>query len=171
MRAFFFDRDGTIIVNKHYLSTPLGIRFLPCAFDVLRLIQSKGFKLFLITNQSGVKRGYYSKDRIELIHREITLRLMQEKIFITEIAYCEHHPAERCPCRKPDTLMLKRLLRKYNINPSESYMVGDRKEDIVLGKKFNMKTIFLSNISPLSTEVSPDYFICSLCEIPELLNG
>jgi D-glycero-D-manno-heptose 1,7-bisphosphate phosphatase len=171
MKAFFLDRDGTLIVNKHYLSTPLGIRFLPCVFEVLRLILSKGYRLFLVTNQSGIKRGYYSKDRIEIIHREIVLRLAQEKVFFTDISYCEHHPSERCPCRKPGTLMIKRLLRQYDINLSDSYFVGDRKEDILLGKEFNMKTILITNNNLFNMEVVPDYFISSFCELPQIING
>jgi len=170
MKAFLFDRDGTLIINKHYLSSPTGIRFLPCAIDTLKYLSSNGYKLFVITNQSGVKRGHYSKSRIDEIHRELMMRLQVEKVYISGIFYCEHHPNERCNCRKPGDYFLKLLIRKYDLDPSVSYFVGDRREDIEFGKKWGLKTILIKN--PLNVEIVnlADYAIDSLCEIPVILN-
>lgn len=169
MKAFLFDRDGTLIVNKHYLSTPAGIRFLPCVFDTLKFLLSKGYKLFIITNQSGIKRGYYSRDRIEEIHRELLIRLKSEKIHISEIFYCDHHPNERCNCRKPGNYFLKVLQRKYEMEPLDSFFVGDRREDIEFGKRLGLKTILIR--TPINQEFShlADYAIDSLCEIVKIL--
>lgn len=148
----------------------MGIRFLPCAFDTLRFLLSKGYRLFIITNQSGTKRGYYSRNRIEEIHRELLMRLKTEKIHISEIFYCDHHPNEHCNCRKPGSYFLKVLLRKYEMEPSNSYFVGDRREDLELGKKLGLKTILIK--TPINQEFSylADYVIDNLCDIFKILN-
>lgn len=169
MNAVFFDRDGTLIVNKHYLSTPTGIRFQNCTIELLKHLVKLNYKIFIITNQSGVKRGYYSKDRIDTIHREIMLRLTQEKVRITDIVYCHHHPKELCPCRKPNNLLLKKLIWKYDIDPVKSYVIGDRLEDVLLGKSLNLKTILLSSL-PCNPSVYPDFWVPSLCDVFKIIN-
>ncbi|HOK23696.1 MAG TPA: HAD-IIIA family hydrolase [Candidatus Hydrothermia bacterium] len=169
MKAFFFDRDGTLIVNKHYLSTTTGIKFVECAFAVLYEIQRRGYHIFIITNQSGIKRGYLSRPRVEEIHREILLRLKQEKIEIKEIYYCDHHPNERCSCRKPEGYFLKTAIRRFDIDPSSSFVVGDKQDDILLGRKFGFKTIFLTH--DVKQELVPfaDFCVTNLCSIFEIL--
>ncbi|MEO0286654.1 MAG: HAD family hydrolase [candidate division WOR-3 bacterium] len=170
MKAAFFDRDGTLIVNKHYLSSPTGIRFQPCAFELLRHLLRLSYKIFIVTNQSGVRRGFYSRERVDEINREMLLRLNQEKVHVTEVVYCPHHPKERCPCRKPQNLLLKELVRRYNIDTAKSFVIGDRVEDVLLGKSLNIKTILLTNeLTTLSER--PDFFVSSLCEIFKIING
>ncbi len=171
MKAFFFDRDGTLIVNKHYLSTPLGIRFLPCVEDLLKQIYTLGYKIFIITNQSGVKRGYYSRDRIIEIHREMIYRLQGQHILVSNILFCDHHPKEGCGCRKPGGYFVEKLIREYDLDINSSFFVGDRKEDILLGKKYGFKTILIASKQLQSNIYGADFFVSSPCEILNIING
>jgi histidinol-phosphate phosphatase family protein len=154
MRAVFLDRDGTLIEDKNYLSTPLYIRFLPGVLDGLRLLKDSGFELFIVTNQSGVSRGFLSLERLFEIHRELIGRLKGEGISIKEVHFCPHHPGERCGCRKPGIHMLLRIKDRYpEIDFGSSFIIGDRESDILLGKNLGLKTVFVGGEVP----VKPDY--------------
>ncbi len=132
-RAIFLDRDGTVIEEKGYLNTPEQIRFKKGVIEGLRLLQKQGFYLFIVTNQSGTKRGWVSRKRVERINRELIMRLKTNKVFIKDIAVCYHHPKEHCNCRKPKPFMIYRLLHKYpEIDISNSYVIGDKDSDVRL---------------------------------------
>lgn len=132
-RAIFLDRDGTIIEEKGYLNTPLFIRLKKGVIEGLQLLQKNGFYLFIVTNQSGVKRGWVSKKRVMRINRTLIQLLKEYKVFIKDIGVCFHHPKERCACRKPKPFMIFRLLKKYpEVNIKDSYVIGDRDSDVKL---------------------------------------
>ncbi len=132
-RAIFLDRDGTIIVDKGYLNTPEFIRFKKGVVEGLKLLQDAGFYLFIVTNQSGVKRGWVSRRRILRINRVLIELLKQQKVFIKDIGICFHHPRELCRCRKPAPFMIFRLLKKYpEVSIEDSYVIGDKDSDIRL---------------------------------------
>ncbi len=146
MRAVFLDRDGTIIKDMVYLSDPERLRFLKGSIEGLKALTRAGYLLFIVTNQSGVSRGYLSLDRLHRIHRLMDQYLRREGIQIKEYAYCPHHPNERCRCRKPETFMIRRILKNYpEINLSRSFMVGDKITDVELGKRMGMKTILITD--------------------------
>jgi len=169
MKAIFLDRDGTLIKNFHYLSSPERIRFTPCALDFLRLARKKEYLIFVITNQSGIKRGYFSRDRLEAIHRELLLRLKSEKIAIEGIFYCDHHPNERCSCRKPKPYLIKRVLFQYPLDLAGSFMVGDRPEDVALGYSMGIKTIYLGNPESLAPGLTPHFVSKDFCNLLYIL--
>lgn len=141
-RAIFLDRDGTIIKDRGYLNTPEFLRFKTGVISGLRLLQDKGFYLFIVTNQSGVKRGWVSRERVLEINRTLIMRLKQNKIFIKDIGVCFHHPKELCRCRKPATFLILRLLKKYpEINITNSYVIGDKDSDVKLALNVGAKGI------------------------------
>jgi len=168
MRAVFLDRDGTIIEDMVYLSDPERLRFLKGAVEGLKRLYSAGYELFVVTNQSGLKRGFLSLERLLVIHRKLDLLLRREGIIVKKFAFCPHHPNERCRCRKPETFMVKRILKEYpDIDLEESYTVGDKYTDILLGQKVGTKTILIGNRD--AGKARPDYIARDLLQASEII--
>lgn len=167
-KAIFFDRDGTLIEDKHYLSSPVYLRFKKGVFETLNVLQNRGYKLFIISNQSGIKRGYFSYKRALRIMRELVNRLKMEKVLIEGVYFCPHHPGERCPCRKPETFLLKKIKKIYpELDFTRSYFVGDKKDDIETGKRYGIKTILLS--SDCKKKFEADFCIKSFSELLHII--
>ena len=153
-KAFFLDRDGVIIKDVGYLTSPKQISFLNKTFKTLRYIQNKNFLLIIITNQSVVGRRLISKKELDRIHIVIKKKLKSKGINIKDIFYCPHHPTQgeglykiRCLCRKPGNLMLKRAIKKWNIEKNKSFMIGDKISDQKCAKKTKIKFFFRSRLN------------------------
>lgn len=153
MKAVFLDRDGTIIKNVPYLNDSKKIEFLPYVFEGLKILISNGFNLFIVTNQSGVSRGFIKLKELEEIHKRIKNILKKEGIKIKDIVYCPHLPEDNCNCRKPKTGLIEFLLKKYKIDLKKSYLIGDKDEDILLAKNTGIKSISVSD----KINVEPDF--------------
>jgi D-glycero-D-manno-heptose 1,7-bisphosphate phosphatase len=128
------DRDGTIIVERNYLSTPDDVELIPSAINGLRLLQESGFGLVVVTNQSGIGRGFFTVGRLQEIHVRMMELLGEHKITIDGIYHCPHHPRDSCACRKPRPLLVTRAANELGFEPSSSYYIGDKMCDIQLGK-------------------------------------
>jgi D-glycero-D-manno-heptose 1,7-bisphosphate phosphatase len=124
------DRDGTIIVDKVYLSDPDGIEFAPGAIEGLRLLRDAGFELVLITNQSGIARGYFDAARLEQIHDRLQSMLAAEDLRLKAIYVCPHGPDDGCDCRKPAPGMVKSAMRELGFGPDEAVLIGDSDADM-----------------------------------------
>ncbi len=147
--AVFLDRDGTIIEDKHYLNTPEQIRYLKGVREGLILLKRHGFELFVVSNQSGVGRGYFGFEMMRRINRRIELDLHSWGVSITQSEFCPHHPNERCDCRKPGTAMFERIFHLHpELDLSRSFMVGDSKRDMVSAEKVGLKKVLLSSKPP-----------------------
>lgn len=142
-KAIFIDRDGTIIADKHFLSSPEGIEVLPGVADALRRLKKAGFLLMMITNQSGVGRGYFSENTVQEIHDRLQMLLKGKGVRLDDIFICPHHPDDGCECRKPKIKLFEDAIRKYSIDPRRSYAVGDKPGDVEAGKRAGCKTVFL----------------------------
>lgn len=132
-KAIFLDRDGVIIDNQkhYYIWKPEQLTLIDGIFENLRLLQQKGFQLFIVSNQGGISRGLYSKDDILKLHDELIETFRKNQITISDISFCPHHnKSEKCLCRKPESLMIDKLIAKYNLNPEESFMIGDSESDM-----------------------------------------
>lgn len=143
-KAVFLDRDGTIIYEKPgvYLSDPRRVRLYKSAKPALQLLQKKGFKLFIVSNQSGIGRGYFTEKEVNEVHARLLHLLRPVKI--SEIVFCPHAPYEVCECRKPLPKMGNYLIKKYKIDPTHSYMIGDKKADIEFGHALGCKAILVT---------------------------
>lgn len=144
MKAVFLDRDGTIIHEKPgvYLSDPKKVRPYKSAVKALQLLEKKGFKLFIVSNQSGIGRGYFTEDTVNKVHERMLQLLRPVKI--TEIVFCPHAPNEECDCRKPKPKMGRDLIKKYKIDPKHSYMIGDKKADVEFGHALGCKAVLVT---------------------------
>jgi len=141
--AVFLDRDGTINELIPYLGDHNKFNFLPKAKKALSLLQSNGFKLIIVTNQSGIGRGFFSLTDLEKVHKKMALLLANNSIIIDGIYYCPHVPEDKCECRKPKLKMLEKARKELHIDINKSYFIGDSLSDILAGSKFGCKTILV----------------------------
>lgn len=131
-KCLFLDRDGIINKDIAYAHKPEHIEFVPGIFEVCRFMQKRGFIIIIVTNQSGIARGYYSeadfKELTSWMHKEFIRR----GIHISAVYHCPHHPniTGPCLCRKPKPGMLKQAIKRFHINPKQSYMIGDKITDM-----------------------------------------
>lgn len=137
--AVFLDRDGTIIHDKGYLSDPKKIDYFSNTVEALKLLKKAGFILVVVTNQSGVARGYFAENDIKIIHTQIKGDLLKQKAAPDAFFYCPHYPGGKvksfsrvCHCRKPKTGMVKQALKSLPIDLKRSFMVGDKMDDLML---------------------------------------
>jgi D-glycero-D-manno-heptose 1,7-bisphosphate phosphatase len=129
-RLALIDRDGTIIVDKVYLSDPDGVEFAPGAVEGLRLLRDAGFALVLITNQSGIARGFFDVAMLERIHDRLKSMLAAEDLKLEAIYFCPHGPDDGCDCRKPRPGMPRRAMRDLGFEPDEAVVIGDSDADM-----------------------------------------
>lgn len=129
-KALFLDRDGTIVDYVPYLSKPEQVMIPLGAALALKQWQDAGYLLVIVTNQSGIGRGYFTTSDLEAIHARICQEYANFKVFFHDILVCPHHPAEACQCRKPSPYMLFQSSKKHKIDVSRSFFVGDAPSDI-----------------------------------------
>lgn len=129
-RLALIDRDGTIIVDKVYLSDPDGIEFAPGAIEGLQLLRDAGFALVLITNQSGIARGYFDVATLERIYDRLKFMLAAEGLQLKAIYFCPHGPDDGCDCRKPAPGMIRKAMRDFAVRPHEAVIIGDSDADM-----------------------------------------
>jgi D-glycero-D-manno-heptose 1,7-bisphosphate phosphatase len=156
-KAVFLDRDGTIIEDKHYLADPAGVVLLPGAVEALRLLQEAGYLLIVISNQSGVGRGYFSEEAVAAVQQRVEELLGEEGVTLDAFKYCPHGPDEGCACRKPKPGMLLEVAAKFDVTLSESASIGDRTRDAEAGLAAGCATnIVLGSVesgSPLESAI------------------
>lgn len=160
----FLDRDGTIIVDKAYLNDPEEVEFFSGVIDGLKKLVDKGFKLVIVTNQSGIARGLVKVENLDKIHQKIVEVLKNHNVEIYKIYYCPHLPEENCDCRKPKTGMVREI--EHLIDKERSFMVGDKEIDVVFGKNLSIKTIL---ISKEDVQSNADFVVKNFSEAVELI--
>ncbi len=151
-KAVFIDRDGTLIKDVPYNANPALIEFLPDAIETLSALKKNKFLLILISNQSGVARGFFSVEQLEKMHDVIQQTLSNFNVKLDAIYYCPHHPEGKikeytieCECRKPKPGLIFKAAAAYNIDLNNSWMVGDILNDVEAGNAAGCKTILLDN--------------------------
>lgn len=146
-RAVFLDRDGTINEEVGYLSDPAQVTLLPGAAEALARLRDAGFKLVVVTNQSGIARGYMSEADLAAVNESLARQLEGQGAGIDEYYFCPHHPEhgdkKDCDCRKPRPGMAKRAAREHGIDLGRSYFVGDKCSDVELGINAGGKSVLV----------------------------
>lgn len=139
-KAVFLDRDGTINVDKDYVYKLEDLEILPNVIEGLKKLQ-KEYKLIIVTNQSGIARGYYTESDYINFRNELLKRLNKRGIFLSGDYRCPHIKEDNCNCRKPKTGMLEEAARNFNLDLRECWMIGDSLSDIQAGKNAGCRTI------------------------------
>lgn len=137
------DRDGTIIYDKHYLSDPDGVELLPGAVEGLRRMVEMGFKLVVLTNQSGVGRGYYTHEDVVACNERMKDLLAAQGVEIESVYYCPHAPEDECRCRKPAPGLMEQAVQEHGFTPKDAFMVGDKQADMGVGRNTGATTILV----------------------------
>jgi D-glycero-D-manno-heptose 1,7-bisphosphate phosphatase len=131
-KALFLDRDGIINMDHGYVYKIEDFEFTEGIFDLLQLFTKHGYLLFIVTNQSGIGRGYYTLEEFKTLTRWMIKTLHENGIEIKEVQYCPHTPNENCICRKPNIGMIENILTHHDIDLDNSWMIGDKQSDIDL---------------------------------------
>jgi D-glycero-D-manno-heptose 1,7-bisphosphate phosphatase len=129
-RFALLDRDGTVVIDKVYLSDPADLEFAPGAIEGLRLMRDAGLRFILVTNQSGVARGYFDEKTLDGIHARLRAMLAGEGIDLEAIYHCPHGPWDDCRCRKPQPGLLLDAMADFCFSPDEAVLIGDSDADM-----------------------------------------
>ena len=133
IRHILLDRDGTVIAERHYLAHPDGVELLPGAGEALARLARTGADLYLVTNQSGIGRGYYAEADFQAVQARLLELLAPHGAPITDTAHCPHTPEAGCNCRKPALGLFTRLALAHGLDPSATAVIGDKACDIAFG--------------------------------------
>ena len=148
-KAIFLDRDGTINVEKDYIYKSEDLVFEEGTIEALKTFKNLEYILIVVSNQSGIARGYFTEEDLNIFNNNMNEILKKNGVEITEFYCCPHHPdgigeyKKVCECRKPNNKMIEDAIKKYNIDRKKSYMVGDKISDIEAGFKSNLKTVLV----------------------------
>lgn len=180
--AVFLDRDGTIIVGIDYLSSPDQVKLNTNAAEAIKKFNDMGYFVIIITNQSGVARGYFNEDKLKEINNELIRQLKTKCAKIDAVYYCPHLPdnllkdnEKPCNCRKPKPSMIQEAAKKFNINLKHSIMVGDTPGDIMAGKNAGCKTALIDKGKEFydykrdPESCHPDHVVKDLMDVAMLL--
>ena len=172
-RFVLLDRDGTIIKECHYLSDPQQVELLAGAAEGLRQIQEMGLGAIAVTNQSGIGRGFFDEKRLLEIHQRMLELLTAESVYLEDIYFCPHTPADNCSCRKPLAGLVEQAAEKYGFNPQDSFVIGDKPCDIELGQRvgaitFLVRTGYGAEVATSQT-VAPDYVVDDVLEAARII--
>jgi D-glycero-D-manno-heptose 1,7-bisphosphate phosphatase len=168
-KAIFLDRDGVINIDKQYVSRIEDFEFQRGIFELLRFLQDKGYLLIIVTNQSGIGRGYYTQQDFDFLTKWKLEQLEDAGIHITKIYHCPHAPEKDCNCRKPAPGMLLAAQKEFDIDMQSSWMIGDKKSDIDAGKNAGIgKTVFVSK-DKCREESGANFCVKDIGEIAELV--
>lgn len=163
-RAVFLDRDGTMNRDVPYCRRPGDFELFPHTARAVKRLNESGYKVIIITNQSGVARGYFTEETLARIHQKMRDQLAEKDAHIDGIYYCPHHPDDNCDCRKPKPKMVLQAAQEHDVDLKRSFMVGDKPMDIQLGQSVGCRTVLIpSDPGDAGSEpCSPDYTAADL---------
>jgi heptosyltransferase-2 len=139
----FLDRDGTINRDTGYVKAPQELELLPGAATAIARLKQAGARVVVVTNQSGIARGYFTMEGLTAIHAQLRSLLMAEGTGVDAIYFCPHHPDHGCLCRKPGTLMIDRARKELHLPSDQYYMVGDQVRDIELAQRIQARSVLV----------------------------
>ena len=145
--AIFLDRDGTINEEMGYINHIDRFKIFPFVAESIKIFSNNGFKTFVVTNQSGLARGYFTEELLEDVHKKLIDYLLENGTKLDGVYFCPHHPTEgigkyrkNCNCRKPKTGLIEKAVKEHDIDLKNSFMIGDRYKDMKFAKNLNLKS-------------------------------
>jgi D-glycero-D-manno-heptose 1,7-bisphosphate phosphatase len=172
-RFAIFDRDGTLIVERNYLSDPAEVKLIPGAALALRRLTDMGIGLAIVTNQSGIGRGFFGEEQLHAVHRRMGELLAAEGVALPPIYWCPHRPEDDCTCRKPLPGLLERAGVELGFDPEECFVIGDNACDIELGKRVLATSLLVrtgyGRQFAAESAVVPDYIVDDVAQAADLI--
>lgn len=168
-RAVFLDRDGTLIVDHGYIHKPSQVELLPGVIDALIKLKKLEFELIIISNQSGIGRGFFTREEVELVNQHLHHLLIKHGIALTDIYYCPHSPDDMCICRKPKPGLILQALKEHNIDAKQSYFVGDKWTDVQAAIAAGVQPVLLSKNHHIFIDTVPILIVDSLLKWTKLI--
>ena len=169
------DRDGTLNVERRYLSDPTQVELIDGAADGLRHLRALGVELLVITNQSGVGRGYFTERTLDAIHCRLGECLSAAGVDLSAIYVCPHAPADGCRCRKPGIALLERAARERGFDPRDVFVIGDKASDVEMGRRAGSTTLLVRTGygADVAAEgnVNADFVVDDLREAARVIEG
>ena len=173
-KTCFLDRDGVLIKQVNYLSSPEQVFISNTSLKALKTLRDNGYLIIVVTNQGGVARGYYSEESISVIHKEIERQLNEHDLHIDHYYYCPHYPdgsvekyVTECDCRKPMPGMILQAVKDFDIDLSRSFLVGDKVSDLLAAKNAGCSSILVETghgLEHTAEALSRGYSVCSNLE-------
>lgn len=154
-RAVFIDRDGTMNRDVPYCSRPEDFELLHGVAQGIRLLNEHGFKVVVVTNQSGIARSYFTEQMLNKISDKMRAELAKRGAYLDAIYYCPHHPNENCDCRKPKPMLILKAAAEHEIALNDSFLIGDKAHDVEAGYVAGCRTILISPTCTLETLPNP----------------
>ena len=143
VRDILLDRDGTLIEDRDYLSDPAQVTLLPGVAQALRRLAQTGCRLFVVSNQSGVGRGYFNLEDAQACNARMAQLLAAHDVHFTDMLFCPHSPEEGCACRKPRTGMWDVLRERHGLHAAYTAMIGDKGDDVRFGRAAGLRTVLV----------------------------
>lgn len=172
-RFVILDRDGTIIIERNYLSHHNQVKLIPNAAIGLKKLRDFGLGLLVVTNQAGVGRGYFTLHDLKLIHKRMIDLLAIEEVTLDGIYFCPHIPEDNCSCRKPKLGLIEKAAKEHNFDPKKCFVIGDKALDITLGQKMGAKTFLVrtgyGNEVEKKNIVKPDHTVDDLLQASDII--
>ncbi|MFA4858584.1 MAG: D-glycero-beta-D-manno-heptose 1,7-bisphosphate 7-phosphatase [Candidatus Margulisiibacteriota bacterium] len=149
-KAVFLDKDGTINKDVGYLDHHTKLKVFPYSAKAIKMLNAAGYKVIVVSNQSGIARGFLTEGALQAIDKKLSKEILSGGGIIDAIYYCPHHPEHgihpykrNCECRKPATGMLKQAQKRFDLDLSQCYMIGDKLSDIEMGFNAGIKSILV----------------------------
>ena len=182
MKVVFLDRDGVINEfpgNGNYVTKVKDFRFIPRALEALKILTEQGFIIFVVSNQAGVGKGIFSKNKLDHITKRMLEKVKNSGGKIKRVFYCTHTTDDGCDCRKPQIGFIRRALRSMNKNirgAKRSFFIGDTRIDVLTGHKAGCKTIFVlsgreNHEHLIKDNVKPDFITKDLLQAAKIIKG
>lgn len=176
--AVFLDRDGTLSDEVGYMRKLSSYRVFPWTGRAIRRINESGMAVVVVTNQSGIGRGFFQATLVDQVHDRLRSEIRADGAYIDAIYYCPHRPDDGCACRKPLPGLLSRASAEMNLDPGRSFMIGDRYIDIRAGASMGTQTILVltgngteEQAQHQDAPLQPDYVARTLDEAVDVIVG
>ncbi|HOT90313.1 MAG TPA: HAD family hydrolase [Anaerolineae bacterium] len=176
--VLFLDRDGTVNVEVNYLSDPAGLQLLPGAAEAIRRFNAAGWAVVIITNQSGIGRGYFTAEDVAAVNAALVAALAAQGARVDAIYVCPHHPDAQCECRKPKPALFRQALADLHLEQTPCVAVGDKMSDLEPGRALGCRTILVQTgygatlaAHPETLPFMPDAILPDLSAVAAYLLG